>query len=118
MSQSCKASFSEETPSPYWQCSNIYLFSLEGRPKVTAASKRESSAGSRSWRRLVAPTTMLRLCGPKPSSCLSSTPSSRRVASCISELQSTLPSEGCYPVRWSVETLAASAAAVVLPRDC
>ena len=79
------------------------LLGSEGSPKVTAASKRESRAGSRSCRRLVAPTTMLLLCGPKPSSWRSSTPSSRRVASCISELRSTsqhritvLHSDDCF----------------------
>ena len=79
------------------QCSRIaltiipedqaHLLLSEGRPNVTDASNLDRSAGSRSWRLLVAPTTMLLLCGPNPSSWRSSTPSSRRVASCISELQ-------------------------------
>ena len=57
---------------------------LSGSGKSTTVSKRLSRAGSRSAFRLVAPMTTLRLVRSKPSISRSSTPSSFRVASCMS----------------------------------
>ena len=67
-----------------------HLVSGEGSWKAMLASKRDSRAGSRSCLRLVAPRTTVREPWAKPSIWRSSTPSTRRVASCISELQPAL----------------------------
>ena len=70
-----------------------HLVTAEGSSKVMLASKRDSSAASRSCLRLVAASTTVRESCLKPSSWRSRTPSVRLVASCISVLHQGSPAQ-------------------------